>query len=213
MGPQLATRDRKRGTHRPPDGSFVCEKSRHGPGEGAQPGSGGSVAIRFRCCGADAVARFLAADAVRGVVRGRACLRRAGVPRVGQGRTSLWLTLPNNPGWLDGSLWWVAVTAAAGVLVGVLRRVFRLPMKLPGTVQELKDQRVDRGIERLAAELAVPLGGCLRAADGNRARRPRCKDQEGRAALAQTPPRDRVPYTPIPQARSRTHAPVPIIAP
>ena len=37
----------------------------------------------------------------------------------------------------------MAVTAAAGVLVGVLRRVFRLPAKLPGTVEELKDQRVE----------------------------------------------------------------------
>ena len=56
-----------------------------------------------------------------------------------KGGTKLWFTLPKNPGWLDGSLWWVAVTAGAGVLVGVLRRVFRLPAKLPGTVQELKD--------------------------------------------------------------------------
>ena len=55
-----------------------------------------------------------------------------------KGGTKLWFTLPKNPGWLDGSLWWVAVTAAAGVLVGVLRRVFRLPVKLPGTVQELR---------------------------------------------------------------------------
>ena len=60
-----------------------------------------------------------------------------------KGGTNLWFTLPKNPGWLDGSLWWVAVTAAAGVLVGVLRRVLRLPVKMPGTVQELQDQRVE----------------------------------------------------------------------
>ena len=47
--------------------------------------------------------------------------------------THLWFTLPKNPGWLDGNLWWVAVTGGAGVLVGVLRRVFRLPAKLAGT--------------------------------------------------------------------------------
>ena len=31
--------------------------------------------------------------------------------------TNLWFTLPEDPGWLDGSLWWVAVTAGAGLLV------------------------------------------------------------------------------------------------
>ena len=46
------------------------------------------------------------------------------------GGTDLWFTLPKDPGWLDGSIWWVAVTAGAGVVVGVLRRVFRLPTKL-----------------------------------------------------------------------------------
>ena len=60
-----------------------------------------------------------------------------------KGGTKLWFTLPKDPGWLDGSLWWVAVTAGAGVLVGVLRRVFRVPVKQVGTVQELKDKRVE----------------------------------------------------------------------
>ena len=60
-----------------------------------------------------------------------------------KGGTDLWFTLPKHPGWFDGSLWWVAVTAAAGVLVGVLRRLFRLPAKLPGTVEEIKDGRVE----------------------------------------------------------------------
>ncbi|MGZ4186565.1 MAG: hypothetical protein ACXVUE_20355 [Solirubrobacteraceae bacterium] len=41
-----------------------------------------------------------------------------------KGGTKLWFTLPKNPGWFDGSLWWVAVTAGAGVLVGVLRHAF-----------------------------------------------------------------------------------------
>ena len=60
-----------------------------------------------------------------------------------EGGTDLWFTLPDDPGWLDGSLWWVAVTAGAGLLVGVLRRVFHVPIKLAGTVPELKDQRVE----------------------------------------------------------------------
>jgi H+/Cl- antiporter ClcA len=57
--------------------------------------------------------------------------------------TKLWFTLPKDPGWLDGNLWWVAVTAGAGLLVGVLRRFLRVPAKLPGTLKELKDQRVE----------------------------------------------------------------------
>ena len=59
------------------------------------------------------------------------------------GGTDLWFTLPEDPGWLDGSLWWVAVTAGAGVIVGVLRRFLHVPGKLAGTVEELKDQRVE----------------------------------------------------------------------
>ena len=49
-----------------------------------------------------------------------------------KGGTDLWFTLPEDPGWLDGSLWWVAVTAGAGLIVGVLRRFFRVPLKLAG---------------------------------------------------------------------------------
>jgi H+/Cl- antiporter ClcA len=60
-----------------------------------------------------------------------------------KGGTKLWFTLPNDPGWLDGSLWWVAVTAGAGVLVGALRRVLRVPAKLTGTLGEIKEQRVE----------------------------------------------------------------------
>ena len=54
-----------------------------------------------------------------------------------------WFDLPSDPGWFDGRLWWVGVTGAAGVLVGVLRRVFRLPLTLPGLIKELKEMRVD----------------------------------------------------------------------
>ncbi len=60
-----------------------------------------------------------------------------------EGGTDLWFTLPEDPGWFDGNLWWVAVTAGAGLLVGVLRRVFRVPVEVTGTVDELKDQRVE----------------------------------------------------------------------
>src|SRR3954449_7408209 len=60
-----------------------------------------------------------------------------------QGGTDLWFTLPEDPGWLDGSLWWVAVTTGAGVIVGVMRRVFHVAVKGVGTVDALKDQRVE----------------------------------------------------------------------
>ena len=62
------------------------------------------------------------------------------------GGTNLWFTLPTNVGWFDGNLWWVAVTAGAGLLVGVLRRAFRLPEELPGTVEQIQTQEVDPAI-------------------------------------------------------------------
>ena len=37
-----------------------------------------------------------------------------------------------NPGWFGGQWWWVAVTAGAGVVVGLLRRLTRLPEEIPG---------------------------------------------------------------------------------
>jgi H+/Cl- antiporter ClcA len=78
-----------------------------------------------------------------------------------KGGTKLWFTLPKNPGWLDGSLWWMAVTAGAGVLVGVLRRFFRLPLKLPGTAEEIKDQRVEpsTALGAVAVSLVSLAGG------------------------------------------------------
>ena len=72
-----------------------------------------------------------------------------------KGGTDLWFTLPDDPGWFDGSLWWVAVTGGAGVIVGVLRRFFRVPVKTAGTVQELKDQRVEPST--VPGEVAVSL--------------------------------------------------------
>jgi H+/Cl- antiporter ClcA len=60
-----------------------------------------------------------------------------------KGGTKLWFTLPKDPGWFDGNLWWVAVTGAAGVLVGVLRHALHVPAELPGTLAEIKEQRVE----------------------------------------------------------------------
>lgn len=78
-----------------------------------------------------------------------------------KGGTKLWFTLPKNPDWFSGHLWWVAVTAAAGVLVGMLRRVFRLPAKLPGTLKELRDERVEPStvLKAVAVSLVSLVGG------------------------------------------------------
>jgi H+/Cl- antiporter ClcA len=78
--------------------------------------------------------------ALFGVVLAFAALAFLGLLK---GGTKLWFTLPKDPGWLDGRLWWVGVTAGAGLLVGVLRRWLRVPAKLPGTLQELKAARVE----------------------------------------------------------------------
>ena len=78
-----------------------------------------------------------------------------------KGGTKLWFTLPQNPDWLSGSLWWVAVTAAAGALVGVLRRVLRLPDKLDGTLKEIQDERVETStvLKAVGVSLVSLIGG------------------------------------------------------
>ena len=48
-----------------------------------------------------------------------------------------WYT-DSHPGWFGGHWWWVAVAAAAGVAVGLLRRLTRLPEQVPGLI-ELED--------------------------------------------------------------------------
>src|SRR5215471_59983 len=95
--------------------------------------------------------------ALFGVALGFAALAFLGLLK---GGTKLWFTLPKDPGWFDGSLWWVAVTAGAGVLVGVLRRVLRVPVKLPGTFKEIKEQRVEPATAPAAVAVSlVSLAG------------------------------------------------------
>ncbi len=78
-----------------------------------------------------------------------------------KGGTNLWFTLPKNPGFFDGSLWWVAVTAGVGVVVGVLRRLFRLPVKMSGTIEDMKEQRVEPSVVpgAVAVSLVSLAGG------------------------------------------------------
>jgi H+/Cl- antiporter ClcA len=53
-----------------------------------------------------------------------------------------WIT-EARPGWFGGHWWWVAVTAAAGVAVGLLRRLTRLPEEVPGLFDDLRAEHLD----------------------------------------------------------------------
>ena len=67
---------------------------------------------------------------------------------------------PSDNGWLGGSLWWVAVTAGAGIVVGLLRRAFRMPEHQAGLIKELQDERVEpSGVPGTVAVSAVSLVG------------------------------------------------------
>ncbi len=125
------------------------------PGSGETPSSGSDFVALTRSPGFWAIMRYAA---LFGVVLAFAALAFLALVK---GGTKLWFTLPKNPDWFDGRLWWVAVTAAAGVLVGVLRRFLRVPVKLPGTVEELKDQRVEPSVvlKAVAVSLVSLAGG------------------------------------------------------
>jgi H+/Cl- antiporter ClcA len=120
-----------------------------------EPGSGPGVVALDRSRGFWPIVGYAV---VFGVVLAFAALAFLGLVK---GGTRLWFTLPKNPGWFSGRWWWVAVTAAAGLLVGVLRRVFRLPAKLPGTMKELKDERVEPStvLKAVAVSLVSLIGG------------------------------------------------------
>jgi H+/Cl- antiporter ClcA len=132
-----------------------------GPGSSSQassdeePGSGPGFVALDRSRGFWTIIGYAV---VFGLVLAVAALAFLGLLK---GGTELWFTLPKNPGWFSGHLWWVAVTAAAGVLVGVLRRVFRLPAKLPGTMKELRDERVEPStvLKAVAVSLVSLVGG------------------------------------------------------
>jgi len=63
-------------------------------------------------------------------------------------------------GWFGGNWWWVAVTAAAGVAVGLLHRATRLPDQTPGLIDDLRDGHVEpRTVPGIAVVSAVSLIG------------------------------------------------------
>ena len=66
----------------------------------------------------------------------------------------------SDPGWFGGHWWWVAVGAAAGVGVGLMRRVTSLPWKTPGLFDDLQTQEVETGlVPGIAAVSLVSLIG------------------------------------------------------
>jgi H+/Cl- antiporter ClcA len=122
---------------------------------GEVPGSGPGFVALDRSRGFWAIVGYAV---VFGLVLAVAALAFLGLVK---GGTKLWFTLPKNPDWFSGSLWWVAVTAAAGLLVGVLRRVLRLPAKLAGTLKELRDERVEASavLRAVVVSLVSLVGG------------------------------------------------------
>jgi hypothetical protein len=65
-----------------------------------------------------------------------------------------------NSGWLGGHWLWLAITVAAGVVVGVLHRVMHLPELTPGFVADLPDEHVDtKQVPGIAVVSAVSLIG------------------------------------------------------
>ncbi len=61
-----------------------------------------------------------------------------GIVKVG----SQWFAA-TNLGWMGGEWWWVAVTAGAGLIVGILHRILNLPDKTPGVIADLQAGRAD----------------------------------------------------------------------
>lgn len=66
----------------------------------------------------------------------------------------------SDPGWFGGQWWWVAVGAATGLAVGLVRRLTHLPWKTPGLFDDLQTGHVDVGIvPGLVAVSTVSLVG------------------------------------------------------
>ncbi|HKJ57187.1 MAG TPA: chloride channel protein [Nitriliruptoraceae bacterium] len=63
-------------------------------------------------------------------------------------------------GWMEGKVWWVAVTTGAGLVVGVLRHRLGLQGETPGLVKNLREEEVDaKGVAKVVAVSAVSLFG------------------------------------------------------
>ena len=98
---------------------------------------------------------LLAYAAALGVAGALASLVFMGV--IGFGDT--WYVVARS-GWFGGQWWWIAVTAGAGVVVGLVRRATRLPEHTPGLIADLQAGRVEpRLVPGIVAVSAVSLIG------------------------------------------------------
>ena len=63
-------------------------------------------------------------------------------------------------GWFDGPLWWVAVAAGAGLVVGLLRRGLGMPSDIPGLIEDLQAEEINaRWVPSIVTVSAVSLLG------------------------------------------------------
>ena len=66
----------------------------------------------------------------------------------------------SDPGWFGGHWWWVGVTAAAGVAVGLLRRLTHLPARISSLIEDLEQGHVDlRSVPGIVVVSAASLIG------------------------------------------------------
>jgi H+/Cl- antiporter ClcA len=66
----------------------------------------------------------------------------------------------SDPSWFGGHWWWIAVTASAGVAVGLLRRFTHLPEDIPGLITDLQSGEVNpRLVPGIVVVSAVSLIG------------------------------------------------------
>ena len=70
-----------------------------------------------------------------------------------------WYT-DTNPHWLGGHWWWIAATAGAGLVVGLIRKLMKVPEKLPGLFEDLKSEEINpKEVPGLVLVSAVSLIG------------------------------------------------------
>ncbi len=75
------------------------------------------------------------------------------------GHGGKWYT-DTNPHWLGGHWWWIAATAGAGLVVGLIRQLMKVPEKLPGLFEDLQSEEINpREVPGLVLVSAVSLIG------------------------------------------------------